>query len=124
MGTVQKIIEAINRISEDKKTQINARFTEHSLWMSNELALIRQLIKSNSRDNNNEEHNENSAPVANAGDVPAVAVDSAKPPKSSSGAPGESTASEGVTRQKRKSPEIAVGHTGESSRLHLFMYRN
>jgi hypothetical protein len=50
MGTVQKIVESLMRISDDKKTQLTARYTEHSSWMSSELALIRELIKQSPRD--------------------------------------------------------------------------
>jgi hypothetical protein len=50
MGTVEKIVESLMRISDDKKTQLTARYTEHSSWMSSELALIRELIKQSPRD--------------------------------------------------------------------------
>jgi len=44
-GTVAKIVEALLKLSEDKKAQLTKRYDEHSSWMNNELALIRDLIK-------------------------------------------------------------------------------
>ena len=44
-GTVAKIVEALLKLSEDKKAQLTKRHDEHSSWMNNELALIRDLIK-------------------------------------------------------------------------------
>ena len=53
MGTVQKIVESLIRISEEKKCLLNNRFQDHSSWMGNELALIRDLIRNTkSRDSN------------------------------------------------------------------------
>jgi hypothetical protein len=96
MGTVQKILQSLNRISDDKKGQLTARYVEHSSWMRSELDLIRSLIKKNPRDDH-PANDENIAPV----DVPAVN-------SSSNRLSGEKHEDEHANRHKRKSPEMGI----------------
>lgn len=101
MGTVQKIVESLMRISDDKKTQLTARYTEHSHWMSSELALIRELIKQSPRDehktidnNTFDENDENIPPVP--------------PARSSSTRNSCDEEKETGVRNKRKTPEMPL----------------
>ena len=96
MGTVQKIIEALNRISDDKKGQLTARYGEHSSWMASELDLIRSLIKKSPRDDH----------TANDENVPPVEVNVAK--SSSTRISNEKNHDENALRLKRKSPEMGM----------------
>lgn len=96
MGTVQKIIEALNRISDDKKGQLTARYGEHSSWMASELDLIRSLIKKSPRDDH----------TANDENVPPVEVNVAK--SSSTRVSNEKNHDENALRLKRKSPEMGM----------------
>lgn len=96
MGTVQKIIEALNRISDDKKGQLTARYGEHSSWMASELDLIRSLIKKSPRDDH----------TANDENVPPVEVNVVK--SSSTRISNEKNHDENALRLKRKSPEMGM----------------
>lgn len=96
MGTVQKILQSLNRISDDKKGQLTARYVEHSSWMRSELDLIRSLIKKNPRDDH-PANDENIPPV----DVPAVN-------SSSNRISAEKHEDESANRHKRKSPEMGI----------------
>jgi hypothetical protein len=49
MGSIEKILSSLNKISEDKKSQISSRFDEESQWLFNELDLIKKLILRNQR---------------------------------------------------------------------------
>jgi hypothetical protein len=96
MGTVQKIIEALNRISDDKKGQLTTRYGEHSSWMTSELNLIRSLIRKSPRDDHN----------ANDENVPPVEVNVVK--SSSTRISTEKSHDENAQRLKRKSPEMGM----------------
>jgi hypothetical protein len=96
MGTVQKIIEALNRISDDKKGQLTTRYGEHSSWMTSELNLIRSLIRKSPRDDHN----------ANDENVPPVEVNVVK--SSSTRISTEKSQDENAQRLKRKSPEMGM----------------
>lgn len=96
MGTVHKILQSLNRISDDKKGQLTARYVEHSSWMRSELDLIRSLIKKNPRDDH-PANDENAPPV----DVPAVN-------SSSNRLSAEKHEDESANRHKRKSPEMGI----------------
>lgn len=96
MGTVQKIVESLIRVSDDKKGQLSARCSEHSAWMKGELDVIRQLIKKNPRDDH-KANDENVDPVHSQ-------VLNSSSNRSSS----ESNDEDNAMRLKRKSPEIDV----------------
>lgn len=96
MGTVQKIIEALNRISDDKKGQLTTRYGEHSSWMTSELNLIRSLIRKSPRDDH----------TANDENVPPVEVNVVK--SSSTRISTEKSHDENAQRLKRKSPEMGM----------------
>ena len=96
MGTVQKIIEALNRISDDKKGQLTTRYGEHSTWMTSELNLIRSLIRKSPRDDH----------TANDENVPPVEVNVVK--SSSTRILTEKSQDENAQRLKRKSPEMGM----------------
>lgn len=87
MGTVQKIVESLMRISDDKKAQLTARCFEHSAWMRGEFDLIRKLIKK-------------SEEVVNDENVP--------PELMANSSSSERNEEESIMRQKRKSPEVDV----------------
>ena len=44
MGTVEKIVEVLNNMCSDKKSQATTRYTDHSTWLSGEFMSIRLLI--------------------------------------------------------------------------------
>ena len=96
MGTVQKIIESLNRISDDKKGQLTTRYVEHSSWMRSELDLIKSLIKKNPRDDH----------TANDENVPPIEIPSAN--TSSNRSSSERNEEESAVRHKRKSPEMGL----------------
>ena len=96
MGTVQKIVESLIRVSDDKKGQLSSRYSEHSAWMKSEFDVIRQLIKKNPRDNH-KTNDENIPPVH-------AQVSNSSSNRSSS----ESNEEENAIRLKRKSPEMGV----------------
>lgn len=45
MGTVEKIVEVLNNMCNDKKAQATSRYEEHSTWLSSEFSSIRNLIQ-------------------------------------------------------------------------------
>eukprot|EP01038_Epipyxis_sp_PR26KG_P006031 gene6031-8305_t len=50
MSTIQKILDSLSKINEDKKQQLTGVYHENSLWLSNELELIKKLINQNPRE--------------------------------------------------------------------------
>jgi hypothetical protein len=44
MGTVEKIVDTLNKMCMDKKSQATHRYEEHSAWLSSEFKNIRNLI--------------------------------------------------------------------------------
>jgi len=50
MSTIEKILESLQKTSRDKKEQLNVSYQEKSVWLKNELDLIKKLIKQNPRD--------------------------------------------------------------------------
>lgn len=44
MGTVEKIVDTLNKMCMDKKSQATHRYEEHSAWLSSEFKNIRSLI--------------------------------------------------------------------------------
>jgi hypothetical protein len=90
MGTVEKIVESLMKISDDKKSQLTARYTEHSSWMNSELALIRELIKQSPRD----DHKSNDENVS--------------PPSAETRSSSERSDEESAIRNKRKSPDMVI----------------
>lgn len=96
MGTVQKIVESLIRISDDKKGQLTNRYTEHSAWMRSELDIIRQLIKKNPRDDHK----------ANDENIPPVQPNFLS--SSSNRSSSEKNEEESAMRVKRKSPEADI----------------
>ena len=93
MGTVQKIVDSLLKLSDDKKSNLTSRYQEHSLWLGNELSLIRELIHQDPRGSNSGNANNNSTAA-------------------SSSSKSQTSVSEGneenFSRQKRKSPETAL----------------
>ena len=118
MGTVQKIVEALLKLSEDKKTQLSKRHDEHSSWMNNELALIRDLIKhsgpSNGRGHASLASNQSGNGTTEAG----------RP----SGESMESSSSAGSKKRKKTpdvcdtglSPDLKVRHDTRRANVDLF----
>lgn len=51
MSTIQKILDTLQKASDDKKQQLNTSYQENSVWLKNEFDLIRQLILQNPREN-------------------------------------------------------------------------
>jgi hypothetical protein len=49
-NTIQQILDNLHKNQEDKKTQLNAVYEEHSTWLQNELNLIYKLINHNPRE--------------------------------------------------------------------------
>lgn len=45
LGTVEKIVEVLNKMCHDKKSQATARYEQHSAWLAEELTTIRNLIE-------------------------------------------------------------------------------
>ena len=45
MGTVQKIIDSLQGLCDDKKAQADMRFEEHSSWLQSEFSQVRALLK-------------------------------------------------------------------------------
>lgn len=50
MGTIQKILASLTKLHDDKKGLIDIRYEEHSMWLANELELLRKLINKNQND--------------------------------------------------------------------------
>lgn len=45
MGTVEKIVETMHRLCNDKKLQVTHRYDHHSAWLQSELKQIRDLLQ-------------------------------------------------------------------------------
>eukprot|EP01036_Dinobryon_divergens_P048076 gene48076-64510_t len=96
MGTIDKIVEALQRITEDKKNQVTDRYIEHSSWLSKEFLQLRQLIQQDSSSNQTDPQNEEED------DTNEIEFEEIPPTES------VSDDTDNKTRQKRKSPETCL----------------
>lgn len=51
MGTVEKICESLLKSSEERSQHIRGKFEEYSIWLGNEIELMKKLIRKNPREN-------------------------------------------------------------------------
>ena len=95
MGTIDKIVDNLVSMGEEKKTLATVRFNDFSQWLSHEFSLIRELISQES---------------------PRQSSDSIKVVENSLSAPIPSLSPE-ADRQKRKLPETGLQGSGASPDL-------
>lgn len=50
MSTIQDIFDALSKTADDKKKQLDVRYSESSLWLQSEFDIVRNLIERNPRD--------------------------------------------------------------------------
>jgi len=104
MGTVEKIVDAMLKMSNDKKELASKRFEEHSAWLSHEFSLIRELIQKKRKSSNP------SIGVVSAAIKTTQAVQSKCPVATKSvTAPSSGAVIATNKGSKRKSPDIAIG---------------
>lgn len=92
MGTIQKFVDNLNHVLGDKKEQLTKRKGMHSLWMQEQFETMRKIILASPRDHLSE----------------VVHIDESR------------SSSEAVVdqkREKRKSPEVAVGHESPETKI-------
>ena len=107
MGTVSRIVESLLKLSDDKKVLLTKRYDDHKSWMTNELSLIREMIKKSpgTVTNASMEDDKMSTNVG-SGRTSEESVDSSS-----------SSAGSGLGNKKRKTPEISITSTRHSPDL-------
>ena len=106
MGTVSRIVESLLKLSDDKKVLLTKRYDDHKSWMTNELSLIREMIK------------KSHGTVGNASmedDKMSTNVGSGRTSEES--ADSSSSGGSSLGNKKRKTPEISVTSTRHSPDL-------
>ena len=111
MGTVEKIVDNLAKMGQDKRAQASQRYNELSTWLSHEVRLIKSLIESNTRESSFATASEGHDAVES---VDAESSSSIKANSRSGVVVGSANKDKDkLQRQKRKSPETR--QTGTSS---------
>ena len=93
MGTVEKIVDTLSKMGQDKRNMASARYMELSSWLKHEMSLIRTLIEASPSISNSSSSGQGGNPVDDM-----IIDDTLRPSMSVNGSPEDK-------RQKRKSPE-------------------